>query len=449
MIELGLSRVFQLLARTPLPWRAIHVAGTNGKGSICAYVSSMLSAYNNSQLRLESGQPPLKHGRFTSPHLIDRWDCITINETTISESIFNEVEARVLERNRAENIQASEFEILTATAFEIFTQEHIHVGVIEVGMGGRLDATNILGQLSQYDAADALGLPVDVFRPKPLVTAISTIALDHQGFLGNTVIDISNEKAGIIKRGVPVVLAPNEVSVMDNIARIASETGATELVRDFDSEQDTPAVPDGAHARKQNGGVALAITKLALEQLHRTQTSSSKALQVLFTTMKQIPTTFVWPGRIQNISIECVTGYKGQAVLDGAHNKESAEILANTVHPAAGKAAIIWVIAASKGKDIQEMLQVLLSDRNQDKVIAVEFGPVAGMPWVRPMALQDIAAASSAPVFHAKSIEAALHEATKHATITDTSDPLVVIAGSLYLVGDVLRLIRSRGGKID
>ena len=107
MIELGLSRVFRLLARTPLPWRAIHVAGTNGKGSICAYITGMLSAYNSSSFRQQLGLPALKHGRFNSPHLIDRWDCITINGETISESIFHQVEARIISRNEQEDIQAT------------------------------------------------------------------------------------------------------------------------------------------------------------------------------------------------------------------------------------------------------------------------------------------------------------------------------------------------------
>lgn len=443
MIELGLSRVFQLLARTPLPWRAIHVAGTNGKGSICAYVSGMLSAYNASPLRHETGHATLKHGRFTSPHLIDRWDCITINEQTISESIFKQVEARIHERNRVENIQASEFELLTATAFEIFTQEKVDIAVIEVGMGGRLDATNILGQLCDFDRAEDLGLSIDAFRPKPLVTAISTIAFDHQGFLGNTLVEISNEKAGIIKEGVPVVLSPNEAPVRINLTRIAAEVGAP--VIDI-CEDPTSRLLDAQHTRKQNGGVAMAIMESALKQIGRLPSNNSDKLEQLLTTFEQIPQTLVWPGRIHSISIECVTGHRGPVVLDGAHNRESAEVLANTVHQKASTSAITWVIAASKGKDIHEMLQVLLLNRKEDEVVAVEFGPVDGMPWVKPMACGDISNATTSSVSRAESIEAALQMATD---ISRKSNSLIVIAGSLYLVGDVLRLLRKHGGETD
>ncbi|KAK5009856.1 hypothetical protein LTR28_013051, partial [Elasticomyces elasticus] len=123
MIELGLSRISRLLIRTPLPWRAIHVAGTNGKGSVCAYISCMLDTYNRSAFRADYNLASIKHGRFTSPHLIDRWDCITIDNKTVRESTFKAVEEKVRARNEMECIEASEFELLTATAFEIFTQE--------------------------------------------------------------------------------------------------------------------------------------------------------------------------------------------------------------------------------------------------------------------------------------------------------------------------------------
>ena len=150
MIELGLQRIARLVKHTPQTWKAIHVAGTNGKGTICAYLSAMLFA---------SG---VRCGRFTWPHLIDRWDCITINEKTVNESVFLEAEKLVMKRNTDENIGASEFEILTATAFEIFHREKIEMGVIEVGLGGRLDATNVMPSSQKA------------------VTVISKMGLDHQ-----------------------------------------------------------------------------------------------------------------------------------------------------------------------------------------------------------------------------------------------------------------------------
>ncbi|KAJ5665721.1 uncharacterized protein N7477_008169 [Penicillium maclennaniae] len=150
MIELGLSRVSSLLQQSSLTWKAIHIAGTNGKGSISAYLSHLLS---NEGVRC---------GRFTSPHLIDRWDCITVGERVVQESLFRQIEDQVKLRDQRLGIGASEFELLTATAFEIFNHEKVEVGVIEVGMGGRLDATNILSDV--------------------LVSVIAKIGMDHQAF---------------------------------------------------------------------------------------------------------------------------------------------------------------------------------------------------------------------------------------------------------------------------
>ncbi|THY28273.1 FolC bifunctional protein [Aureobasidium pullulans] len=467
MIELGLARVFRLLARTPLPWRALHVAGTNGKGSICAYISAMLTAYNASQLRTESGKPPIKHGRFTSPHLIDRWDCITIDEKTISEVIFRQVEAKVLARNISENIQATEFELLTATAFEIFTLENVDIGVIEVGMGGRLDSTNILGQTSEFDELE----PTQQNRPKPLVTAISTIALDHQGFLGNTLQEIATQKAGIMKSGVPVVLAMNDEDVTNHILRLASKAGVTQILHSKDTAgfdvTRASSKTDAAHARQQNGAMAFTITWLALKQLYRlpapptTQAACgsstlsneirTSSLSSLAATLRAVPEKVVWPGRLQDIDLGPLTSYTPTALLDGAHNAESATVLANTVRTRAGFRSVVWVLAASKGKDLAGMFELLLAGRPDDMVVATEFGTVDGMPWITATSAEDVKAAvadilNQDTMVVEKDITAALKKASR---LAEEKDALLVIAGSLYLVGDVLRLVRSAGGRID
>lgn len=467
MIELGLARVFRLLARTPLPWRALHVAGTNGKGSICAYISAMLAAYNASQLRIESGKPPIKHGRFTSPHLIDRWDCITIDEKTISEAIFRQVEAKVLARNISENIQATEFELLTATAFEIFTLENVDIGVIEVGMGGRLDSTNILGRTSEFDELEQN----QQSRPKPLVTAISTIALDHQGFLGNTLVEIATQKAGIMKPGVPLVLAMNDEAVTEHILQLASEAGVTQILHSKDTAgfdvTRASSTTDAAHARQQNGAMAFTITWLALKQLNRlpapptTQAACgsstlrndirTSSLSALASTLRAVPEGVVWPGRLQDIDLAPLTNYKSPGLLDGAHNVESATVLANTVRIRAGSRPVVWVLAASKGKDLTSMFELLLAGRPGDRVVATEFGAVDGMPWITATQPEDvkIAAANILPedsVVVEKDVGVALEKASR---LAEESSALLVIAGSLYLVGDVLRLVRNAGGSIQ
>ena len=198
MIELGLGRISRLLKDIPIAWRAIHVAGTNGKGSVCSYASAMLNAGS------------IKCGRFTSPHLIDRWDCITINDRVVDQRLFCQVEDVVKSRDQKNGIKASEFELLTATAFEIFNHEKVEVGVVEVGLGGRNDATNVLQD--------------------PLVTVITKIGKDHQSFLGNSLEEIAYQKAGIMKQNVACLVdGSNEGSVIDVLKQNAKESQAAPL----------------------------------------------------------------------------------------------------------------------------------------------------------------------------------------------------------------------------
>lgn len=475
MIELGLQRISRLLAKTPLPWRAIHVAGTNGKGSICAYTSAMLDVYNKSQYRQSRSDPALKHARFTSPHLIDRWDCITIDQQTVSLPLFSALEKKVLKRNEIEQIKASEFELLTATAFEIFTQEKVDVGVVEVGMGGRLDATNIIGQPADpaalHDADDA------GFRPPPLVTAISKIGMDHQAFLGNTLGEIAREKAGIIKPKVPVVWdASNGTEVVEMLeaqasgnlivrlddptmpsemldSNVASVFFPDELTRHVDDNFSVDAAPE--HVRN-NLSVAFRSTWAALQVLDRLPTiydtlvdSEKMEIGILASEMVLSAASLATiRGRLQYLEIDMLTSRKESILLDGAHNAQSAEVLAvevNDLRRQSGQ-SVTWVIAASDTKDVKEILHLLLQPG--DSVFAVEFGPVDGMPWVKPMAAEKLVQAVREIEPESGSIEvqacgskvkSALRSASKEAA----GGPLVV-AGSLYLVGDLLRLVRDQ-----
>jgi len=361
MIELGLQRISRLLKHTPLPWKAIHVAGTNGKGSICAYASAMLHAGGD------------RCGRFTSPHLIDRWDYISINERPVKESIFRQVEERVLSRNREEDIKASEFELLTAIAFEIFTQEKVQIGVVEVGMGGRLDATNVL--------------------ESPLVTIISKIGLDHQAFLGNTVEEIAREKAGILKPRVPCVVdGTNEAAVLKVLLDTAKSVGSgplrlcTTLPHIHLSGRDQAGLPNLKRLEKhQKTNLSCAYTAVR-EALKRSK------VRVSANRFWQAANRVQWPGRLQDISIEPLTGREERVLLDGAHNAQSASVLASYVdrhlRRRARGSGVTWVLAATQGKDIRSILQQLIHP--EDRIVAIEFGPVDGMPWVKPMSSQEL-----------------------------------------------------------
>ena len=469
MIELGLQRISRLLAGTPLPWRAIHVAGTNGKGSICAYISGMLDAYNRSEWRQASKHSVLKHARFTSPHLVDRWDCITLNQQPVPLSVFEEVEQAVKDRNRSQGIQASGFELLTATAFEIFTKENVDIGVVEVGMGGRLDATNVIGQVED-NAALPDDVPAHAVRPPPLITAISSIGLDHQAFLGDTLQEIAREKAGIIKPCVPVVYAPNAPEASDVISTVAHahRSPMYAVVQSARETSEPPSLsalldhlevlhsanPLPEHARI-NLRAAFMSTWIALHRLGRLPSdgaqvleSSADGLSPPAIEMFQVPWQTVFPGRLQQLSLEKLAGRKENVLLDGAHNAQSAAALASEMHRLGYRRrgqSVTWVLAASDSKDAKEILAPLL--QNGDTVFAVGFGPVDGMPWVKAQRGSVLTAAAREVVSNAESLTVHdygrnIRPALQAASRVAGGGPLVV-GGSLYLVGDVLRLLRD------
>ncbi|KAI9811647.1 MAG: folylpolyglutamate synthase [Pycnora praestabilis] len=411
MIELGLARIGRLLQNTSFTWRAIHVAGTNGKGSICSYLSAMLYAGN------------IRCGRFTSPHLIDVWDGVCINEKTVAKSLFNEVWEQMKRRSAEELIGASEFELLTATAFEIFDREKVDIGVVEVGLGGRLDATNVL---------DA-----------PLVTVIAKIGKDHQSFLGNSIEQIAVQKAGIMKPGVPCIIdGTNQPSVLRVIHSCAEEVKAGPLitVSEEDDAQEKRlwsilSQTNFEPHQQMNIRCAFKALQQALRQAHPALCAWN-----LISAVKHVS----WPGRLQTLSIEQLTGRQGSILLDGAHNQQSAEALGSQVDRRIRPTSqiITWVLAASNGKDVKELLRPLV--KTGDHVVAVEFGPVDGMPWVTPTPAETILRTVGGISKAGQRLDAHRNilEALTWATTTAREGPLVV-AGSLYLVSDVLRLLRD------
>ncbi|KAF8476257.1 Mur ligase [Kalaharituber pfeilii] len=417
MIDLGLSRIRQLvrLLQYPFPWRAIHVAGTNGKGSVCAYISSVLHHSN------------LRCGRFTSPHLIDRWDCITLDDRSVSRATFLEAEKCILELNRKHGIGATEFEVLTATAFELFSRSKVDVAVIEVGMGGRLDATNV------FEHGEAL------------VTVVTKIGMDHEATLGSTLGEIARQKAGIFKPGVPIVAdGTNDAEALKVVEEVAREVGAGEMRRAVFGEKSHDRKDGRAHIVTVELG-ALDV-RLPLNGAYQNQ-NAQVALEALAIASRSLPSitpeTAVrgieatrWLGRLDWRDLSpIVPELNGtNALLDGAHNPQAAHELAAYVDGLRHKDGVNWVIAASRGKNIEEILRIIL--RAGDKVCAVRFGAVDGMPWVEAAETQNIAWAAKAVLgdegllHESEDVLAGLEAAARDAL---PEKKLVVAAGSLYV----------------
>ncbi|KAL8662497.1 MAG: hypothetical protein Q9202_004642 [Teloschistes flavicans] len=412
MIQPGLARINRLLQKTAIPWRAVHVAGTNGKGSVCAYVSAMLHAAN------------IKTGRFNSPHLIDRWDCVTIAEKTVEESLFREVEETVRSRDSNAHDKASEFEILTATAFEVLARAKVDVGVIEVGLGGEEDATNIIKD--------------------PLVTVITKIGKDHQSILGDTMEAIARHKAGIFKHGVPCVVdSTSQEAALQVLRRTAQEVGAGPLLQiPPDRGHENPTFEalfrhrDTEPHQQINIQLAYHAAWLAVQQTAPTVQAST-----LLAGVDQV----CWPGRLQTVDLAILAGREEPVILDGAHNPQSAEVLASYVNKRVRlrHRPVTWIVGVSAGKNIQELLSFLV--QRHDNIVAVKFGPVDGMPWVSSVDAASVLeeARKLGVVGSMQNAGPNVIDAIKWAARTADGDPMV-IAGSLYLVSDVLRLLRQR-----
>ncbi|KAK2793576.1 folylpolyglutamate synthase [Onygenales sp. PD_12] len=411
MIELGLSRIARLLQHSSLPWPAIHVAGTNGKGSITGYLSALLTAAG------------VRCGSFTSPHLVDRWDCITINERVVQESVFRRIEAEVKRRNHSLGIGATEFELLTATAFEIFSHEKVDVGVVEVGMGGRLDSTNILTNV--------------------LVSIVAKIGYDHQAMLGDTIQKIAREKAGIMKPAVPCVVdETNDPEVQEVFETVAKEShtsvsfvGAEVIKNAFPGLSrvfDELNVPPHQQA---NLSCAIAALQKVLPQIR-----PELSLPALFPHIPKIPR----PGRLHELQLQPLIPRKEPVLLDGAHNPQSAGVLGSYVDRNLRKpdASVTWVIAASQGKNVKELFGCMI--KPGDNVAVLEFGPVDGMPWVRSVETSALlSTVRSLPgIGQSEGFGNDILSGLKWADKISMDGPLV-IAGSLYLVSDILRLLRE------
>lgn len=394
--KLGLENTRQLAELSGNPHerlRFIHVAGTNGKGSTCAMLESIYRAAG------------LRVGLFTSPHLVSFSERIQVNRIPIAEQEVVDQLARLrpLLAQFSEEHHPTFFEVITVLALRYFAEQRCDLVVWETGLGGRLDATNIV---------------------TPLVSVITNIQYDHQKWLGETLASIAFEKAGIIKPGVPVLTAATEPEALDVIVRTARERGAPlTLVTDADAHQsplDRLSLSLLGEHQKLNAALALKTASVLRSDLPFSETEAARALSQVF-----------WPGRLQ-----LLTRPNGQKVLlDGAHNPAGAATLATTVRQQFGNRARSIILGILGDKDWKEMCRILAP--LAPRVLLV---PVHSERTASPGDLGEACrrANPGAEVRECASLEAALEEAA--------ADEFVILAGSLYLVGEALETLQPSPG---
>jgi dihydrofolate synthase/folylpolyglutamate synthase len=420
-IKLGLERTEKLLAALGDPQHrffSVHVAGTNGKGSVAAMIASMLMARG------------LRVGLFTSPHLVSFTERIRINTSNISESEVVKLTEEIKESSTAIAAQTGEptfFEFVTAMAFLYFSRGNVDWAVVEVGMGGRLDATNVI---------------------QPAVSVITGISYDHKEFLGNSLSDIASEKAGIIKKGVPVVCSAQEPEVeqilrkkADSVSSpffiygkdfsgnlISTDIGGTGF--DYISESNTFTglrVPLAGEHQASNACVATHAFLLC--NAHGARCSAADAVREGLAAAR-------WPGRL-----ELVQGLP-PILLDGAHNPHAAQALAEFVKKQFPNYWIILIAGIMSDKDIAGILAPLLPVASDIIFTAPDYGRSAP-----PGVLAEHAASLGFQSSVTFSISEAMAMARKisRSQPTNPSGPaLILITGSFFTIGEAKELLGEK-----
>ena len=376
------------------PARFVHVAGTNGKGSTCAMIESGLRA---------SG---FRTGLFTSPHLAEPTERIRIDGVPVSPerfvTAFEQVHqlSEALLENGSLDIHPSYFETVTAMAFLIFRDEPVDIAVIEVGLGGRLDATNLI---------------------EPELCVITPVDFDHEAFLGKSIESIAFEKAGILKPHVPAVIARQRSEAQNVIATRAMETHS----RLIDSTQWTIsdlAIDAEGSQFLLSGDIQIEIS-CPLAGHHqvenaRTAVCALHALQIAEEDISDGLVAARWPGRLEHI---------GRFVIDGAHNPAGARALADYVREFYGGRQKTLIFGAMRDKSVAEMAASLFPEFNQVIVTAPD----------QPRALDPATFAEISD--HPALMEAAtLAEAIKKA---EAFAGAIFITGSLFLVAEARALL--------
>ncbi len=408
-IQLGLARIRKLLTLMGQPqqsFKSVHVTGTNGKGSTTAMLASILKAGG------------IKTAMYTSPHLCDYTERFQINGLPVSREVFADCVAHTKQYVQ-QMIQdgwehPTQFEVLTAAAFYCFAWAKVEYAVIEVGLGGLLDSTNVI---------------------MPELAIITNVSLEHTDRCGSTIEEIAKHKAGIIKTGIPVVTAVDQ-EALPVIESAAKDRQAIVYLLGRDFSVDNLGIN---HFRQQlqfctNQGSNSVITTVNLIGHHQV-TNSALAIMAAYLLAKQEYrinwrsianglTEVSWPARFE------ILNQQPAVIIDGAHNPAGAKVLRHTLNAVFSHQPIIFVLGILQDKDISGIIRELITQVDTVMVVA----PISDRA-ARPEKIAREIKAKSAQAYASieDGIAAALQEAG--------ASGIICVAGSLYLAGEARRIL--------
>lgn len=411
--RLGLDRIRELLQRLGNPQddlRCVHVAGTNGKGSACAFIEAIARA---------SGY---KTGLFTSPYIEVFNERIRVDGENISDDDLREATLAVREAAEAMSDHPTEFELMTAVAFLHFQHAGCELCIVEVGLGGRLDSTNVLAH--------------------PEVCVIASIALDHTALLGTTLAAIAGEKAGIIKDGVPVVSYPQEPEAREVIERVAQQHAAPLTFVDLGKLAGTSEdfSYDGLSGLRLGvlGSYQPRNAALAIEAVRALR---GAGWDIDDAAIAQGLAAAAWPGRFE------IVREQPTFIVDGGHNPQGAHALVESLQQRFPGRKATFVIGILEDKDVPLILEEVMGNITASAFIVIEpDNPRAMSGYKLARAIrwtgQDILGCSACTrPYIAKSIQDGVDKALE----VTPADGLIVAFGSLYSVGAVKRAVAQTG----
>lgn len=404
-VRLGLDRTRELLQACGSPHetlRAFHLAGTNGKGSTCATIDAVLQTMG------------FRVGRYTSPHLIDFRERLLINGAPVHESdVMTWLKAH---QHDIDHLGATFFEATTAMAFDLFVQAGVDVAVVEVGLGGRLDSTNVI---------------------TPLVAAVTSIALDHREYLGDTLTEIAIEKAGIFKAGVPAVIGERDPAIIETLVAAAHRAGASrvDVAPHLLPTRSVELTSDGTAVHFNDGGHDLAL-KSSLLGVHQAQNLAT-AISVLRAAggvylpsherLERGAFATRLAGRFQRV---------GRWIFDVAHNPDGIATVVESIRAVVPVRPLAAVVCVLSDKDWRGMLDRLMPELDR---LVLTHAPTA--PASRQWPLDEVLAYAKAnagtrcEVCAEVDFGVALERSQGDAAT-------VLVTGSFHTVGDAMQRLQ-------